>query len=501
MEYMAMITKLRLPWTACICGVLTAGITAALPGCAVGPDYEAPAPPKVKGYTAGDLPAVMTPGAGEPEQRFAAGKTLAGDWWLLYRSPRLNQVIDRAISGNPTLAAAQATLAQAQQAVIQAQGGFYPQLDVAASTQRQRTPGARIVGAGASAATIAAINNLYSLGPTVSYAPDVFGGTRRHVEQEKALAENQRYELAAAYLTLSGNVLTQALNIASTRVQIRAVQDILADDERNLQLVKVMFDAGKSSRLEMLTAESQLANDRTQLPPLQQQLSVARHALTILTGSLPGQWSAPDFDLSEFTLPAQLPVSIPSELVHQRPDILAGEAQLHASSAAIGVAASQLYPSITLSASFGAESLAAASLFQGTSEFWSLAANLTAPIIHGGELQAQKQAAIEAFRASAATYQQTVLTAFGQVADSLRALSNDADMVSAQKRAFDVSTTSLELQRQSYAVGKSNLLQLIDAERSHQQARLGYARAQGQRYQDTAQFLLAIGGGVVSARD
>jgi NodT family efflux transporter outer membrane factor (OMF) lipoprotein len=475
--------------------VFAVGIAVTVAGCAVGPDFVRPAPPQVKNYTSAETQAVIAPGAGEPAQRLAMGQAISSQWWKLYRSPPLNKVLDQAIADNRTLAAAQATLAQAQQAVIQARGGFYPQFDVGASAQRQRAAASRSAGIGPSGGAGATTINLYQLGPTVSYAPDVFGGTRRRVEQQEALAENQRYQLAAAYLTLTGNAVSQAIDVASARLQISAAQDIIADDERNLRLVRLKLEAGKASRLDLLTAESQLANDRTQLPPLQQQLSAARHALSVLVGKFPGQWAVPDFDLTEFTLPEELPLSIPSDLVHQRPDILATEAQLHASSAAIGVAASQLYPNITLSGSLGVESLSTATLFQSSSEFWSLVASLTTPIFHGGALEAQRQAAIDAFQASAATYQQTVLAAFGQVADVLRALANDAELVGAQKHALDTSATTLRLQRLSYAAGKSDLLQLLDAERVYQQARLGYARAQTQRFQDTTQLFVAMGGG------
>lgn len=479
------------------CGrlALAMGWAVVLFGCAVGPDFVRPVPPQVTRYTATKTPAVMAPGAGEPAQQLASGQAISAQWWALYRSQRLNQVLDQAIADSPTLAAAKATLAQAQQAVMQAQGGYYPRLDIAANAQHQRTTSSRLVGNGPSAAAVSTTSNLYSLGPTVNFAPDVFGGTRRRVEQQEALAENQRYQLAAAYLTLTGNAVTQAINIASTRLQINAVQDIIADDERNLRLVRLKFEAGKAARLDVLTAESQLANDRTQLPPLQQQLSAAHHALSVLIGKFPGQWSAPDFDLSEFTLPAELPVSVPSDLVRQRPDILAAEAQLHASSAAIGVAASQLYPSITLSGSLGVEALSTATLFRASSKFWSLVANLTAPIFQGGVIEAQKQAAVDALRASAATYQQTVLTAFGQVADVLNALAHDAELVSAQKNALDSSAASLRLQRLSYEAGKSDVLGLLDAQRTYQQAQLGYARAQAQRYRDTSQLFVAMGGG------
>jgi len=458
----------------------------------VGPDFVRPSPPEVKDYTSAAMPAVLTPGNGEAEQHFVTGQAIAAEWWELFQSPVLTEVVEQAIAGNRTLAAAKATLAQAQQVVLQARSAYYPQLDFAASVQRQQTN-----GSGNSSAPI----TLYSLGPTVSYAPDVFGGTRRLVEQQEALAENQGYQLAAAYLTLTGNAVSQGINIASARMQLSAAEDIIAQDDRDLDLVRQKYEAGKAAQSDVLTAESLLANDRTLLPPLRQQLSVARHALAVLVGQLPGAWSAPDFELTEFTLPGELPVSLPSELARQRPDILAAEAQLHAASAEVGVTVAQMYPSITLSASVGFESTAANTLFNGASLIWSVASGLSAPIFHGGALEAQKQAAIDAFQASLATYQQIVLQAFGQVADTLRALQHDAELVDTERSALDTSSASLALQRLVYEAGKSDLLSLLTAERAYQEARLGYAHAQGQRYLDTAQLFVALGGGWWDASD
>ena len=458
----------------------------------MGPDFVRPSPPEVKDYTSAAMPAVLTPGNGEAEQHFVTGQAIAAEWWELFQSPVLTEVVEQAIAGNRTLAAAKATLAQAQQVVLQARSAYYPQLDFAASVQRQQTN-----GSGNSSAPI----TLYSLGPTVSYAPDVFGGTRRLVEQQEALAENQGYQLAAAYLTLTGNAVSQGINIASARMQLSAAEDIIAQDDRDLDLVRQKYEAGKAAQSDVLTAESLLANDRTLLPPLRQQLSVARHALAVLVGQLPGAWSAPDFELTEFTLPGELPVSLPSELARQRPDILAAEAQLHAASAEVGVTVAQMYPSITLSASVGFESTAANTLFNGASLIWSVASGLSAPIFHGGALEAQKQAAIDAFQASLATYQQIVLQAFGQVADTLRALQHDAELVDTERSALDTSSASLALQRLVYEAGKSDLLSLLTAERAYQEARLGYAHAQGQRYLDTAQLFVALGGGWWDASD
>jgi NodT family efflux transporter outer membrane factor (OMF) lipoprotein len=452
-------------------------------GCAAGPDFVRPSPPEVHRYTASRTPVVIAPETGEPRQHIRIGQEISSQWWNLFRMPALDDVLRSALERNRTIAAARATLAAARETVAAAKGGFFPQVDISADADRSKGSGGT------------QITNLYSLGATVSFAPDVFGGIRRKVEQQQALAEFQGYELAAAYLTLTGNAVTQALTIASLRAQIHATRDVIAEDEQNLLLVRRKFEAGKAARTDVLTAETQLATDRTSLPSLRQQLSTARHALSILTGRLPAEWSPPNFDLKDFTLPADLPLTLPSELVRRRPDILAAQAQLHADSAAIGVATAQLYPNITLSGSLGQQSTSVNSLFDQINRFWDLSAGITGPIFHGGTLRAQQRAAIDTYRASLATYEQTVLQAFQQVADSLQALEHDAELVAAARQLLDTGSTALALQRLSYTAGKSDILQLIVAERSYQGARLGYTRAEAQRFLDTAQLFVALGGG------
>jgi len=478
-----------------------AALALVLASCAVGPDFVRPSPPAVQDYTSPTAPVVLTPENGEAPQHLATMQSISADWWTLFASPPLNEVVEQAIAGSPTLVAAKATLAEAWQVVLQARGAFYPQVEFAALAEREQTNGSRSAGVNSARSSSSPPFNLFSLGPTVSYSPDVFGLTRRRVEQQEALADNQGYQLAAAYLTLTGSAVAQAINIASTRMQLSAAEDIITQDQRNLDLVEQKYEAGKVAQGDVLTAESQLANDRTLLPPLRQQLSTARHALSVLVGRFPGEWSPPDFELTAFKLPADLPLTLPSELARQRPDILAAEAQLHAASAAVGVATAQMYPSITLSASGGFESVAVDTLFQGSSLIWSVASGLSAPLFQGGALLAQKRAAVDTFQASLATYQQTVLQAFGQVADALRALQHDAELVDSERSALDVSSTSLALQRLTYEAGKSDLLTLLTAERAYQQARLGYAHAQGQRYLDTALLFVALGGGWWNASD
>jgi len=328
----------------------------------------------------------------------------------------------------------------------------------------------------------------------VNYALDYTGGIARGVERQYALAEVARHRLEAAYLSVTGQAVMQTLAIASTRAQIATIETIVTQDRENLQLVETAFKEGSVSREDILSAQSQIANDLTLLPPFHQALAQARHALSVVLGRVPASGLPPDVDLAQLTLPLELPVGLPSELAHRRPDILAAEAQLHAATSAVGVAQSNLYPQIQLSATAGQQSLKADQLFNSSSTAWSLISGVTAPLFDGGTLRAEKRAAVDAMHASAANYEQTVLEAFAQVADLLEALDHDAEQLDAESRAQQSAQSSLDLARTSYKEGNAGVLQVLDAERSYQRARLGYVRAMAQRYLDTVQLFLALGG-------
>jgi NodT family efflux transporter outer membrane factor (OMF) lipoprotein len=380
-------------------------------------------------------------------------------------------------------------LAQANEMAQAQAGSLYPQIDMTAGLGRQKY-GAQFFGTFQKLPPF----TYYALGPTVSYALDYTGGTARSVEQQFALAQYQKQQLSAAYLMVSGNAVMECLRIALLQGEIATVEAILEEDRQNRHLVQVAFDAGSVSRTDVVSAESQLASDATLLPPLRQQLSEARHALSIIMGQFPANEAPADFDLSKVTLPHDLPVSLPSELVHNRPDILASEAQLHAATAAVGVATSNLYPHIVLSGSLSMQSTILRRLFEGQNNAYNGIGSLTAPLFDGGTLRAEKRAAVDAMQASAANYQQTVLSAFAQVADSLEALDHDAEQLDAQAHAQSAARENVDLTRKSYNEGNVGVLQVLDAERLYQNARLGYVRAQAQRYMDTVQLFLALGG-------
>jgi NodT family efflux transporter outer membrane factor (OMF) lipoprotein len=448
--------------------------TLLLANCAIGPNFRRPEAPA------------------EPEYGKSEAAQIPADWWQLFKSEALDQTLRLAVANSPTMAAAQATLAAAGEAVIVARAGYLPRLGAVVGGQRSGNggPGGGAFGGASNSSTS------YSLGLSAGYSFNAFGGaTRRLVEQQQALADEQRYQLAGTYLTLTGSVVAQALSIAATRLQIEITLDLLANDQKNLDLTKRMFELGSAARTDVLTAESQLASDETSLPSLRQQLSVAQHALAVLAGHKPAEWSPPEFELSAFTLPTEIPLRLPSSLVRRRPDILAAEEQLHAASASVGIAVAQEYPSITLSGSLTRDALSVANLFHDFDRLWNLSGTLTQPLFEGGALRAQTRAARDAYTAQAASYTEVVLAAFGQVADDLRALEHDVQRVAAYRHALRIADDSLALQRISYAAGKTTVLQLIDAERTYSQTRLGNASAEVQQMEDVADLFVALGGG------
>lgn len=470
-----------------------------LAGCAVGPDFHRPEPPDVGRYTSEPLApeTVSAKGHGGHAQHLVESAQIQRDWWRLFHSDKLDSLIARALRDSPTLESAQARLKQAEENLTAVKGGLYPQVDAQFGVTRQKFSGAQFGGvAGGSN-----IFNLYSGALNVSYNADVFGGVRRGVEAQRAQVDMQRYQLQATYLTLIGNLVGTAISAASFKAQIKATENVIQAEVRQLDLVRDQERAGAVPYSDVLQAQAQLAATRTNIAPLRQQLSVAEHQLAILAGSLPGNWTPADFRVENLTLPGELPLTVPSQLVRRRPDILAAESALHAASAQVGIATANEYPQINLSGSYGSQATDIGDLFDAPSIIWNIGASLLAPIFHGGALHAKKRAAVAAFKATAADYRETVLTAFAQVADVLRALQNDAASLKAQQIARDTAQQSLNLARTQYKAGAASYINVLTAEQQYERAQLGYVQALARRYQDTAALFNAMGGGWWNNRD
>ncbi|MEN6623178.1 MAG: efflux transporter outer membrane subunit, partial [Smithella sp.] len=334
----------------------------------------------------------------------------------------------------------------------------------------------------------------------VTYTLDLFGGTRRRIEALEAQEDYQRYILEATYMTLTANIVTTAVQEASLRAQIKATREILAAEQKRLDILKKQFELGAISKTAVLAQESELAVTASTLPALEKQLDFTRHALSVLIGQFPGKGGLPEFHLDSMHLPELLPVTLPSQLAHQRPDIRASESLLHQACAAVGVATANLYPQITLSAGYGFQSTTLGELFNGTSTVWNLGAGLLQPIFRGGELTAKKRSAVAAYDQASAQYRNVVLKAFQNVADVLRALETDARALQAQSEAYNAISATLNLIEKQYELGAVNYLALLLAQRDYQKIKINLITAQAQRYADTAALFQALGGGWWNSR-
>lgn len=465
-----------------------------LAGCMVGPDYSVPDSPAMKSYTAHQLPrkTVTTAGVGQSgkAQYFDSATTIPQEWWRLFHSQKLTALVTTGINNSPSLAAAKAAIEQAREQVnVQVGNSLLPAFDAGLGGSRQRGSNAQNGGS-----TGSSVFNLFNANVTVAYTLDIFGGARRQIESLQAQVDYQQYEWLAAYLTLTSNIVTTTVTIASLQNQILATKAIIAAQQSQLDIIQKQYRLGGVALTGVLSQQTLIEQTRATLPPLEKSLAQNRHALAVLLGETPNT-RLPDIRLEDLHLPTLLPLSLPSKLVSQRPDIRASSALLHAASAQIGVATANLLPQITLSGAAGWQSLVASSLFSSNSKVWSIGSNLAQPLFHGGALLASKRSAIDAFNQAKAQYQQTVLQAFQNVADSLRAIETDARTLNADRAAEVAAQQSLILTRQQYNLGGVSYLNLLIAEVQYQEARIARIQAQAARFNDTVALFQALGGG------
>lgn len=462
-------------------------------GCAVGPDFKKPAAPAVSGYTATPLSTTeATSGvAGGEAQHFAVGGDVSSDWWALFHSPALNVLIEESLKNNADLKAAQAALTVAHENLLAQRGAYYPNLSADFSATRQSQSGTL----SPTPNNNAFLYNLFTPQLSVSYVPDVFGLNRRTTESLKAQEASVRYQMIATHITLSTNVVVAAVQEASLQAQVDATRELIDINTHMVQILQRQADKGYASGLDLAAQKSQLAQTVATLPPLLKQLAQQRDALAVLVGRFPD--NAPDgkFDLAQLQLPQDLPVSLPSALVEQRPDVLQAQANMHAASAQIGVAIANRLPNITLSANAGSTALAMDQLFHSGTGFWGIGADIAAPIFQGGTLLHQERAAKAAYVEAAQQYRGTVLTAFQNVADTLTALDQDAAALKAAAAANDAAKVTLDLSERQWKDGYAAYLSLLGAQQAYQQARINLIVAQANRFADTAALFQVLGGG------
>lgn len=464
----------------------------ALSGCAVGPEFREPAAPEVAGYTHDKLPeaTTATDAPTGDAQKFLEGAAVPDQWWTTFVNDEIDRRVQQALAHSPTIASAQAALRQAEENVSAARGGLFPSVDASAGAQRGNTNYFGQTAPGAS------VFNVYNAGVNVNYTLDLFGGVRRGIEAQSAVSQFQQFQLEGTYLTLAANVVTTSFREASLRGQIEATQEIIAVYSQQLELVRRQHEIGAKSLADVLVIETQVATVRAQLPALRQQLAETQTQLAVYLGEFPAVSELSAIDLDALTLPKEVPVSVPSEFVRQRPDIRAAEATLHQATAQVGVATANLYPNITLTGQYGSQALHTDDLFSAGTKFWGVGLNLLQPLFHGGTLRAQKRAAEAGLDRAAADYETTVLGAFQNVADSLQALELDAENLHAQSDAEKAAQKSLDLVRIQYKDGATSYLAVLEAVRQYQQARIGLIQARAARLADTAALYAALGGGL-----
>jgi len=492
-----------------------ASLLPALACCAVGPNFHKPQAPKDAGYTTTPLAesTSSTKVAGGESQRLVMGQDVAYQWWYAFGSPAINSLVEKAFRANPSITAAQAALRQAQEMVYAQQGFFFPTISADYNFERQKLAGNQsgsaapgVQGNGTSITAVQnpapdAIHNVplyfnfHTATVTVGFVPDVFGGNGRKVESLDAQAQMQRFELEATYLSLASNVVAAAIQEALTRAQIGAIQEIIDCNETSVAILRNKFELGYAMRIDLAAQEQQLAQAKALLPPLQNQFEQTRDLLRTLVGSLPNQELAETFELASLTLPTELPISLPSKLIEQRPDIRAAEEQLRSANAQVGVAIAAMLPQFTITGTAGGTATEFSQLFGEGGPFWTLIGDAMQPLFAGGTLLHTKRAADQALLQAAAQYQKTVLTAYQNVADTLHALVADANALAADVESEKAAKVTLDLTHQRMQSGYTDALTEIAAAMAYQQAVLNRVQAQATRFGDTAALYQALGGG------
>lgn len=469
------------------------GVLACLAACAVGPNFKKPAPPEAGDYTAKPLQTTVatadTPGGAA--QRFTSGADIAADWWSLYHSAPISALVEQSLSNNPDLKAARAALSVARENVLAQRGAFYPSVaaDFAATRQRQSGQISPTLNSNAF------LYNLFTPEVTVSFLPDVFGLNRRTVESLQAEEQGVRYQMVATYTTLTANVVVTAIQESSLQKQVDVTRALIASNTKAVEILKYQLDKGYASKLDLSAQESQLAQIAATLPPLVKQLAQLHDLLAALSGQFPSQLPEAHLDLGSLQLPEEIPVSLPSTLVAQRPDVLQAEANLHDASAKIGIAIANRLPSFPITASVGSSAAAVSQLFTSGTGFWAVGVDAAMPIFQGGTLLHQERAAKAAYRQAAEQYRSAVLAAVQNVADALTALAQDADALKSAKAAADAAQTTLDLAQRQWQGGYAGYLAFLSAEQAHQQSQINLVQAEASRFADTAALFQALGGG------
>lgn len=460
----------------------------------IGPNFQSPKAPKTYTYTNQPLPnkTIASKSPGGESQAFLMGSDIPAQWWMLFQSPEINQLIEKGLNNNPTVHSAQAALAQSQQNYRATIGNvLIPAINLNSFVSRNQI---NIGNYGdPSIGDQLSIFNLYNAQVGVTYLVNF--GMLRQVEASAAQVEYQVFNLEATYLMLMGNIVTSAITLASLERQIEATKKLVAYEKKQLDIIQAQFELGGASKIDVTNQKTEMEQTIATLPVLENQLAATRHSLAILIGELPSEAFIPNINLDAVYLPTELPVSLPSNLVKQRPDVRAAEAMLHQACAEIGIATANLLPQFNLTGNYGPYTTNLSNFFSSNSIVWNIEAQMTQPLFHGGALWADRQASIDYYNQAAAQYRETVLTAFKNVADALKAIEYDALALQANYEAEAAAKETLDLTEIQFKYGAVNYPALLISQYQYHQAMISRIQAQAMRYSDTAALFQALGGG------
>lgn len=484
-------------------------VALSLPGCAVGPDFLGPPTPEGAGYTSGKFSPVTQSAAAAAgaSQKLVSGRDVPGEWWRLFRSKQITALVTEAVENHPNIVAAEAALRQARETTEADFGSFFPSANLTQSVQRTQMTTAQFGGfsqsssssasslSSSSSGPIALIYTLHNSNAAVSFTPDVFGKTARTVEGDFAASEYQRYQLEATYLALTANVVTAAITDSSYASQIKVTRDLIAAYQKQLDILQKRFELGAVSAADVVSEKALVAQAQATLPPLEKARAQTRNQLMAYLGRFPNDDKGEAIDIEHLHLPRDLPLSLPSNLVRQRPDVLSAEAQLHQASANVGVATANMLPQLTLTGNGGSQAPNFAQLFWPQTSVYNLATQLSGQAFDAGRLFHQREAKLAALQQAEAQYRATVINAFQNVANALQAIKHDAETLRSQVAAEKAAAESLDISQAQYVAGSTTYTTVLNAEQTLLSARLNRVQAQAARFSDTAALLQALGGG------
>lgn len=468
--------------------LLVAFAVASLSACAVGPNFHRPQVQVGDGY--GEI-ATNPPEAATASLKLNPDAQLSHAWWRSFGSPKLDALVEESLQRNPTLAAARSALRSAKELQWAQWGAYLPQ--VSASVLPSHQYFAHTLASPTQSGK--SVYDLTTSQVSVAYVFDLFGANARAVEAAKAGTDQARFELEAARQTLAANVVLAAVTDASLRQQIDETRGLIAAQRHILASAQRQHAVGQMSDGDLAAATAALAQAEATLPPLEKQQRINHDLMAALAGRTPAEAPETSFTLSDFTLPSELPITLPGRLIRQRPDVRLAEAQLHLASAEVGVAMAARLPNISLDAAAGSAALKLTPDFNSPANFWNVSGAITQPIFSGGSLWRRQRAAEAALDQAKDQYRAAVIAAFQSTADALHAVWTDDRAAQAANTAETATERAYAIAQKQLGLGDISDVAVWTSEQSARQARIALIQARATRLSDVVALYQALGGG------